>query len=163
VVERNVLYWFEPQASVNELRRLPLYTWEDRGAHAYGTPYIEGQGVKSAFHHSFGEITTAESIRRDASDDEKTRMKDHLARFLPAAAGTLREAVACMYTNTPDYHFVIDRHPAHADVTLACGFSGHGFKFCSVVGEILADLALQGETAQPIGLFALRRFSSPVI
>ena len=67
-----------------------------------------------------------------------------------------------MYTNTPDEHFIIDRHPAHRNVVLACGFSGHGFKFCSVVGEILADLALVGETAQPIDLFALRRFESAV-
>jgi len=63
-----------------------------------------------------------------------------------------------MYTNTPDLNFIIDRHPQHPQVTLACGFSGHGFKFSSVVGEVLADLALDGWTRHPIHLFRLPRF-----
>jgi sarcosine oxidase len=88
-------------------------------------------------------------------------MRAHLAELIPDAGGPLRAAATCMYTNTPDFHFIIDRHPAHANVALACGFSGHGFKFASVVGEVLADLALRGETSLPIGLFALGRFRPP--
>jgi sarcosine oxidase len=64
-----------------------------------------------------------------------------------------------MYTTTPDEHFVIATHPEHAGVTVACGFSGHGFKFVPVVGEILADLATSGATAHPISLFDPRRFA----
>ena len=64
----------------------------------------------------------------------------------------------CMYTNSPDHHFIIDRHPAHPRVTLACGFSGHGFKFASVVGEILADLATEGKTKLPAQFLGLSRF-----
>ncbi len=93
---------------------------------------------------------------------ERDRMRRHLALFLPDAAGAFLRAAACMYTNTPDGHFVIDHHPAHAHVVLACGFSGHGFKFASVVGEILADLALDGETARPIRFLSMRRFGTAV-
>ena len=65
----------------------------------------------------------------------------------------------CMFTNTPDGHFVIDIHPQYPQVVLAGGFSGHGYKFCSVVGEILADLAEQGTTRHDIGLFRAKRFA----
>jgi sarcosine oxidase len=161
-VERVVLYWFEPRAHLEAFARLPIYAWDDEGAHAYGFPYLPAQGLKCAFHHAFQEATTPQAIRREVGDDEKERMRAHLSRFMPDAAGTLLAAATCMYTNTPDHHFIIDRHPAHRNVALACGFSGHGFKFCSVVGEILADLSLAGHTAQPIDLFALRRFA-PVV
>ncbi len=161
-VERAVLFWFEPRAHVEEFTRLPIYAWEDDGIQMYGFPYIEGQGLKCAFHHAFSEITTPQTIRREVGEDEKAQIREHVARFMPEAPGKLVATATCMYTNTPDLHFVIDRHPAHENVVLACGFSGHGFKFCSVVGEVLADLALTGKTAQQIGLFALRRFGSPV-
>ena len=87
-------------------------------------------------------------------------MRDILARTLPGLNGDLLQAVTCMYTNTPDGHFIIDRHPRHPQVILACGFSGHGFKFASVVGEILAELATYGHTRHPIELFRLARFSA---
>ena len=86
-------------------------------------------------------------------------LAEHLSTRVPSAAGRFLRAVTCLYTNTPDGHFVIARHPAHDRVTVACGFSGHGFKFVPVVGEILADLALTGATDHPIGLFdPLRSF-----
>jgi sarcosine oxidase len=68
-------------------------------------------------------------------------------------------ALTCLYTNTPDGHFIIDRHPDHGNVWIACGFCGHGFKFASVVGEIMADLALDGATAQPINFLSLARLA----
>jgi sarcosine oxidase len=76
---------------------------------------------------------------------------------LPTLPGRHLSGLTCMYTTTPDHHFVIAAHPEHAQVTVACGFSGHGFKFVPVVGEILADLALTGTTSHPIGLFDPRR------
>ena len=66
----------------------------------------------------------------------------------------------CLFTNSPDEHFIVDLHPTYPQVVLAAGFSGHGYKFCSVIGEILADLALRGDTRHDIGLFALSRFGS---
>jgi sarcosine oxidase len=76
---------------------------------------------------------------------------------MPTLPGRLLRAVPCMYTTTPDEHFVIARHPAHENVVVACGFSGHGFKFVPVVGEILADLVTTGTTAHPIDLFDPQR------
>jgi sarcosine oxidase len=161
-IARVVAYWFEPRARRDEFRKLPVYLWEDHGTIAYGFPYLDGQGLKCAFHHAHYEITTPETIRRDVGEDERMRMRAHLAKLMPEAAGEIMSVSTCMYTNTPDYHFIIDRHPSHERVAFACGFSGHGFKFASVVGEVLADLALQGRTALPIELFALRRVRSTV-
>ncbi len=130
------------------------------GIYVYGVAFLEGQGFKCAFHHSYGEAATPETIRRTVGEDERVRMRDQLAKLMPDAAGEVLSVSTCMYTNTPDQHFLIDRHPQHEQVVLACGFSGHGFKFASVVGEVLADLALEGRTKQPIELFALRRLQS---
>lgn len=159
-VERVVMYWFEPRGRREEFMRLPIYAWTVDDVQTYGFPYLAGQGLKVAFHQVFQEVTTPQTIRREVGEDETARMRSHLAEFMPEAAGRLVAAATCMYSNTPDSHFIIDRHPAHARVALACGFSGHGFKFASVVGEVLADLAVRGETSQPIGLFALSRFRS---
>lgn len=64
----------------------------------------------------------------------------------------------CMFTNTPDGHFIVDRHPEHPKVVFGAGFSGHGYEFASVIGEMLADLAVEGRTDHPIDLFGLDRF-----
>ncbi len=160
-VERNVMFWFHPATDPEAFapERVPIYLWEPQpGAFFYGFPALGTDGVKVARHHS-GEVCTPQSIRRQVSSEEVEAMRTLVARYLPGANGDLLGAATCMYTNTPDGHFVIDQHPASSKVTIACGFSGHGFKFASVVGEILADLTLEGRTAHPIGLFRLRRFA----
>ncbi|MGI8867183.1 MAG: N-methyl-L-tryptophan oxidase, partial [Rubrobacteraceae bacterium] len=63
----------------------------------------------------------------------------------------------------PDQHFVLSKHPEHPQVAVACGFSGHGYKFCSVVGEILADLAIEGATPHPIELFSPSRLAKTTV
>jgi sarcosine oxidase len=83
-----------------------------------------------------------------------------LREHLPAVNGPRRRAAVCLYTLTPDRHFVLDVHPDHPNVALAAGFSGHGFKFASVVGEILADLADTGRTDLPIDMFRIHRFAT---
>lgn len=160
-VERNVMYWFQPRdAAMFAPDRLPVYIYEyDPDRFIYGFPQVGRDGVKVAHHHS-GEFCTPETIRRQVLPDEVRRMRDILSRTLPALNSDLLQAVTCMYTNTPDGHFVIDTHPRHPQVTLACGFSGHGFKFASVVGEVLAELAAYGHTRHPIELFRLGRFAA---
>jgi len=160
-VERNVMYWFTPRQSAEAFapERFPIYICEyRRGAFFYGFPALPDGSVKVAHHHS-GEFCTPETIRRDVTADEVGRMRGLLAPHLPDASGDLRQTATCMYTNTPDGHFIIDRHPQWSNVTIACGFSGHGFKFASVVGEVLADLALDGRTRHRIDLFRLARFA----
>ncbi|MFE6285498.1 N-methyl-L-tryptophan oxidase [Streptomyces sp. NPDC057877] len=164
-IERQVMYWFQPRHGVERFRpdRHPVYIWEDpAGVQVYGFPAIDGpvQGAKVAFFRK-GSVTTPETIDRTVHEDEVRVMAEHLSGCLPELPGTFLKAATCMYSTTPDEHFVIARHPAHPDsVTVACGFSGHGFKFVPVVGEILADLALTGATAHPIDLFAPTRLTA---
>ncbi|MEU2154369.1 N-methyl-L-tryptophan oxidase [Streptomyces sp. NPDC019396] len=165
-VERQVMYWFQPTSGTGPYTpdRHPIYVWEDTdGVQIYGFPAIDGPGggAKVAFFRK-GAVCTPETIDRTVHEDEIRAMADQVAPRLPTLPGSLLRAATCMYSTTPDEHFVIARHPRHPEtVTVACGFSGHGFKFVTVVGEILADLALAGTTAHPVGLFAPGRFSPP--
>ncbi|GAU70226.1 monomeric sarcosine oxidase [Streptomyces sp. NBRC 110611] len=164
-VERHVTYWFQPTGGVGPFRpeSHPVYIWEDpAGVQAYGFPAIDGPelGAKAAFFRK-GVVCTAETVDRTVHDDEVRAMADHMSHCVPDLPGTFLKAATCLYTNTPDEHFVLARHPAHPEsTTVACGFSGHGFKFVPVVGEIVADLALTGSTAYPIGLFDPRRLAA---
>ncbi|WP_049572225.1 N-methyl-L-tryptophan oxidase [Streptomyces sp. SBT349] len=169
-VERQIMYWFEPEGGTGPYlpERHPVYLWDGAdgpGGHddrtLYGFPAIDGPGggAKVAFYRQ-GEPTTADTVDRAVRPEEAAEIADHAAPRLPTLAGRLLRAVTCLYTSTPDDDFVIARHPAHASVSVACGFSGHGFKFVPVVGEILADLALTGATAHPIDLFSPARFAA---
>ncbi|MEV4640670.1 N-methyl-L-tryptophan oxidase [Actinoplanes sp. NPDC049548] len=161
VIERQVQYWFQPDGGVGTYlpETFPVYIWEDRhGSQVYGFPALDGPegGAKIAFFRR-GVPTTPETVDRDVHPDEIATMAARARQHLPTLPGTFLRAKTCLYSNTPDEHFVIATHPSHAAVTVACGFSGHGFKFVPVVGEILADLATRGATRHPIGLFDPRR------
>jgi glycine/D-amino acid oxidase-like deaminating enzyme len=106
-------------------------------------------------------LTDPELLDRGLAAGDESGFRAGLARHLPDANGPLLAAQVCMYTNSQDGHFILDRHPAHASIALACGFSGHGFKFAPVIGEALADLALEGRSALPIGFLSLARFERP--
>ncbi len=157
-VERQVMYWFEPAGGIEPFLpdRFPIYIWEpDDGNMFYGFPaQDEDRGVKTAFFRLGGVPTTPETIDREVYEEEVDLIRAYLAEHVPDLAGRCLEARACMYTNTPDQNFVISLHPELEQVAIACGFSGHGYKFCSVVGEILADLATEGSTPHPIDLFS---------
>jgi sarcosine oxidase len=159
-VERQVMYWFRPRGGIRPFTpdRHPIWIHGAADLQLYGFPAIDGPdgGVKAAFFRR-GVVTTPETIDREVHPEEAAFIANHLRALLPTMPNRLLAAVACMYTTTPDQHFVIARHPLHERVTVACGFSGHGFKFVPVVGEILADLALTGTTEHPIGLFDPRR------
>lgn len=175
--ERQVMYWFDPGDAYGEFARMPVYVHEgaagagagactDGGgalesAQIYGFPASDGReaGAKVAFFRRGGPVDP-DQLDREVHDDEIADMRRRLRVTVPALAdGALVKAKACMYTVTPDHHFVIGAHPLKDGVTIACGFSGHGFKFAPVVGEILADLALDGATAHDIGLFDPMRFT----
>ncbi|MFG3254629.1 N-methyl-L-tryptophan oxidase [Streptomyces sp. NPDC048172] len=165
-VERQVQHWFHPRGGTGPFTpdRHPVYIWEDENAtQVYGFPALEGPdgGAKVAFFRR-GTVCTPDTLDRTVRDEEVAAMAAHMATRIPDLPGRPHKAVACMYTNSPDEHFVIARHPEHPDsVTVACGFSGHGFKFVPVVGEICADLALNGATEHPIGLFDPLRGAHP--
>ncbi|MEV6769908.1 N-methyl-L-tryptophan oxidase [Nocardia sp. NPDC051030] len=161
-IERQVMYWLDPVIGTQKFERDPIYIAENEaGEQIYGFPAIDGPdgGVKVAFFRK-GIPCTPETIDRQVHAEEITEMRTRVRELLPALVGRAIHAATCMYSNTSDQHFVIARHPAHAAVTVACGFSGHGFKFVPVVGEILADLAMSGGTRHPIDLFAPQRLVS---
>ncbi len=124
----------------------------------YGFPDF-GDGIKAAFH-GFGELTDARHVSREVDQAQDVEpIARTLEQWMPGAARNLREAKPCMYTLTPDENFVIDRHPGHPNLILCGGFSGHGFKFAPVVGEIGAALALDGDSRHDIEFLSLRRFT----
>ena len=134
--------------------RCPVHLWQFDGRRFfYGFPNL-GNGVKVAFHHG-GEITTMDSVRRDVDSAEVEEIRDALRRFVPAADGNLRASTVCLYTNTPDEHFLIDRHPLHPQVLIASACSGHGFKFSPVIGEILSDLVQSKQPRFDLSLFGV--------
>ena len=158
-VERQVLYWLDPIGGPEPFEDHPIFIDENAaGQQIYGFPAIDGPagGVKVAFFRK-GIVCTPESIDRVVHPQEIEEMRARVGELLPALDGPCVHSATCMYSNTPDEHFVIARHPDSTNVTVACGFSGHGFKFVPVVGEILADLAIDGQTAHPISLFDPKR------
>ncbi|MEV6631072.1 N-methyl-L-tryptophan oxidase [Actinoplanes sp. NPDC051470] len=163
-IERQVQYWFQPTGGTGPFEDHPIYVWEAAdGTQVYGFPAIDGPagGAKIAFFRR-GAVTTPETIDRDVHPAEIEAMAAAAGSHLPDLPGTFLKAKTCLYSNSPDEHFVIARHPAHEAVTVACGFSGHGFKFVPVVGEIVADLATTGTTRHPISLFDPRRFTEVI-
>jgi len=149
-VVRRVLFWYEPSeaaaaAATNLFSKLPIYIWEiENGGSFYGFPLQLPGGIKVAMHDLDPKLkvaTTIHTIDRQVSQGEKQTMTSLLQHRMPAlAAMDITSTATCMYTNTPDEHFLIDWHPKCKHVLLASPCSGHGFKFCSVIGEILADL-----------------------
>jgi sarcosine oxidase len=161
-IERQVLYWWDPVGGTGPFERQPVYIHQDAaGEQVYGFPAIDGPdgGAKIAFFRRGTVLSDPLQLDRDVHSDEAAYMARYLEDLMPMLPGRLLRAVPCMYTTTPDEHFVIARHPAHENVVVACGFSGHGFKFVPVVGEILADLAVEGTTRHPIALFDPLRFA----
>ncbi len=161
-VMRQVQLWFTPAPVSLQFRpkRFPIFMLESDLGAFYGLPAVEKFGLKCARHYGAPELPGPENVSWDVTVADEVPVREFLRRHLPTADGPRIQDSVCMYTLSPDRHFVIDRHPYHPRVSVACGFSGHGFKFSPVVGEILADLALTGTTKHPIGLFRANRFSS---
>ncbi len=162
-VIRQVMFWYEPKNGLEPFlpERFPIFIWEpEDGNMFYGFPAQDAdRGVKAAFFRAGGVPTSPDTIDREVHEEEIGFLRSYLAEHVPELAGRCLDARACMYTNTPDEHFVISAHPEHPQVVIACGFSGHGYKFCSVVGEIVADLAIEGSTRHPIALFSPARLN----
>ena len=158
--QRNVVYWFTPARNAHYFtpEKFPVFLQElGPGLTSYGFADT-GDGVKFALHH-FGESVDPDTVRRTVGDDEIAVVRSLLAEWMPDANGALREAGVCMYTNVPDEHFVIDVHPEHPAVIVASPCSGHGFKFASALGEVLADMATNLPVGFDTSLFSLARFS----
>jgi sarcosine oxidase len=158
-VERQSVLWFDaPAADAASLAGLPVWIFDTAFDGAfYGFPYEPALGLKVARHHSGEVLASADDVDRTEHSADVERIRAFSRRYLPVADGPVRSSMVCLYTNTPDLHFVLDTHPALQGVSFASACSGHGFKFAPAIGEVLADLALTGETSYPIDHFRASR------
>lgn len=162
-VTRQVIYYFAPLGSAEPFlpHRLPVYIRETspRERLIYGFPLIGpvSEGVKIAIHGS-DNTCTPETVDRQLHPEEEQHMRKLLASALPGLQGPLVSYSTCLYTMTPDENFIVDRWPDIPQVIYAAGFSGHGFKFASVIGEILADLSIGARPPYDLELFSANRF-----
>jgi sarcosine oxidase len=159
-VQRVVNVHFEPTTPEHfQPQRCPVYLFQVPEGDYYGFPALPGQGVKIG-RHDIGEVCTPDTIRRQIDDAEIESLRGVLDRYLPGASGSVIKTLTCMYTNTPDRHFIIDHIPDAPQVVYGCGFSGHGFKFASAIGEVLAELAVDGSTRHDVAFLSPRRISA---
>jgi sarcosine oxidase len=159
-VTRQPLAWVWPKLpDMFDLGKFPVWILEHRdGSNHYGFPMLpDNPGFKLASHKRSAP-TDAESLDREVHDSDEEAIRGVLRDFIPAADGPLLSMRVCMYTNSPDHQFIIDHHPRHPNVLVACGFSGHGFKCASAIGQVLAELALDGRASLPVEFLGLKRF-----
>ncbi|MBV9357965.1 MAG: N-methyl-L-tryptophan oxidase, partial [Chloroflexi bacterium] len=159
-VQRIVNVHFQPRAADDRFAagRCPVYLWEVAEGVYYGFPELPGEGVKFG-RHDAGTPTSADTIERQVAPEEVEALRTTLDRYMPGAGGSTLSTLTCMYTVTPDWHFILDRYPSAERVVFGCGFSGHGFKFASAIGEALAELLVDGEASQPIAFLGMNRFA----
>lgn len=154
-VTRQQKFYFRPRdREAYAPARLPVYG--DVETQFYGFPDY-GPGLKVA-DDGLGEVTSADDVDRMLDEGKREELQGWLGSIMPGAGFSYVSGATCMYTVTPDRDFLIGPHPENANVLVAAGFSGHGFKFSALVGKILAELALEGRTEQPIERFRLDRF-----
>lgn len=159
VPERQVLGWFQPahprRFAPEHFAVLNLLVQEGR---YYLLPIWGVPGLKIGLYHHFEEKGPAESLSREITPADEAVLRRCISRYFPDADGPTMALHTCMFTNTPDEHFIIDTLPGNADVIVASPCSGHGYKFASVIGEILADLATRGASNFDLEMFRLARF-----
>ncbi len=159
--ERQVLGWFTPQRPDDfAVDRFPVFILDVESGSWYGFPTHEGHGLKVGWYHHLREPIDPDDHDRSTRPDDEAALRSFVERHLPDAAGPTEMLKACIFTNSPDEHFIIDRLSEAPQVSIASACSGHGYKFCSVVGEVMADLAIDGSTRHDIGLFRLDRFAN---
>jgi monomeric sarcosine oxidase len=157
-VRRKHLYWFPTNdPSYHEARGCPTYLYELPHGVYYGFPQIDELGVKVAEHTGGTVIDDPANDPRLLDRADLARVESFLAQYLPSVGRPMQRRSVCFYTMSPDEHFLVDRHPQHPNVLIVAGLSGHGFKFTGVLGEALADLAMESSTRLPIGFLSLAR------
>ncbi|MFC7156812.1 N-methyl-L-tryptophan oxidase [Halomarina halobia] len=160
VPERQVLAWFQPETPATfRPENFPVWNVSVPEGRFYGLPVYDVPGFKLGKYHHRDEEVDPDDWNRDLEPEDERLLREFTAKYFPDAAGPTMRLATCMFTNSPDEHFILDTLSDHPQVAVGAGFSGHGFKFASVIGEILADLALDGETDHPIDMFALDRFN----
>ncbi|NOS99955.1 MAG: N-methyl-L-tryptophan oxidase [Phycisphaerales bacterium] len=160
VVLRKAVQWHVPLDDRYDVERgAPIFGIEVDGAFFYGFPRLDERGVKIGEHTGGQRVDDPDRVNRGPLLEDETRLAGFVRAHLPGLTSQVTHRTVCLYTMTPDEHFIVDRHPKFDRVVFAAGFSGHGFKFAPVIGAALADLALDGRTNEPIGFLSLQRDS----
>ncbi|MBI3943316.1 MAG: N-methyl-L-tryptophan oxidase [Chloroflexi bacterium] len=163
VPERQVLAWLQPERpEYFTLDNFPVFNLIVPEGRFYGFPVFGVPGFKLGKYHHFLESGDADDLPMEPTREDEDLLREFAARYFPDGAGPTMTLKTCMFTNSPDGHFIIDLHPQYPQISVAAGFSGHGFKFASVIGEIMADLAERGDTRHDISLFRLERLTGRV-
>lgn len=152
------LHWYENNDDrYRQSSGCPTFFYEIPEGYYYGFPQFDQRGVKVAEHSQGDAIENPLTVNRDIDLQERGRVEQFLSDYLPGVSSTSAGHVTCFYTMSPDEHFIVDQHPEFDQVFFAAGMSGHGFKFTTVLGEVLADLALDGATKHPVGFLNCQR------
>jgi len=166
-VTRQVMAWAQPKNwDMFDLNNFPCWTFADPSVKGiyYGFPILPASsfggpvGLKFA-HHTKGILSDPEIVSRNISKEEGSILVEAIRKFIPEGIDNIHSMKTCLYTYSPDEHFILDFYNENKDVVIAAGFSGHGFKFASVIGEILSDLAIDGKTKYPIDFLSAKRFN----
>jgi sarcosine oxidase len=161
VPERQVLAWLQPaRPDLFRLGAFPVFNLEVEEGRYYGFPSFLIPGFKFGKYHHRAEQVDPDQVNREPEPEDEELLRDFAQRYFPDGAGPTLMLKACLFTNSPDRHFILDLHPHHPEVSVAAGFSGHGYKFCSVVGEVMADLAQTGRSRHDIDFFRAGRFGA---
>ena len=159
VPERLVVAWMKPlQPELFSIGRFPVFNLRLPEGHYYGFPEHDGPGFKLGRYHHRHEVVDPDTMQRGVDADDEQLIRAFAERYFPAGAGETLAAQTCLFTNTPDEHFILDFLEGSSRVIVGSPCSGHGFKFATVVGEVLADLAERGETRHDIGLHRMGRW-----
>lgn len=160
--ERQVLAWFQPETpGLFQPDSFPVWNLSTPEGRFYGLPVYRVPGFKLGKYHHRDEQIDPDDWNQEPEPADEQLLREFTESYFPEAAGSTMRLATCMFTNSPDEHFILDTLSEHPQVAVGTGFSGHGFKFASVIGSILADLAVDGETDHLIEQFRLDRFSRP--
>jgi len=163
VPERQVLAWLQPdRPELFTPERFPVFNLLVPEGRFYGFPVHTVPGFKFGKYHHFEEVVEPYGYDREPDVEDEEVLREFASRYFPEGAGPTMTLKACMFTNSPDKHFIIDLHPEYPQVSFAAGFSGHGYKFASVIGEVMADLAERRESRHNISLFNVARLTGKV-
>ena len=152
---RKTVSWLECDRQLYDSSIFPAFTVDLLKAHYYGFPSIGGSGVKIGRHDGGVPVDPDETVSPYGADDEQ-EMRTFLEKYMPGANGPLVKGSTCFYTLTPDEDFILDQHPQYPHLFIAAGFSGHGFKFSSVIGEVISQVVTKGKADYDLSRFSIR-------
>lgn len=159
VPERQVLAWFQPQRpEYFAVERFPVFNVIVPEGRFYGFPVFGIPGFKLGKYHHLQETGDPDTLLSEPTREDEELLHAFASRYFPLGSGPTMSLATCLFTNTPDGHFIIDLHPQYPQISFASACSGHGFKFVSVVGEMMADLAEHRKSRYNLEIFRLDRF-----